>query len=411
MRIERIAARRGRWQLALLIVAILVIPVHSAFAVCPVESWMPDPIETVAQNEEGADGIGGSGIVPGSGGDEDGIGGSGIFGTVTGFGSLCVNGQRVIYEDDVTVTVDDRAMDVSELAVGQVVQVSTRRESDGIHAVAIDVQHDLSGPITEIGENFFEVMGERLELRPLASEVLVELEIGKRVSVSGLRGPDGRLIASRVDWAKDDGRDLVRGEPTEDDRDHLRIGEVLLVPAANGSVDLVAALAAEGRFLVEGRWNDDAGRFEVYGASKSPITSGIDSRVDIEGYVTQTADGALEVGGLRFRMDDGSRADEVQVGDRVRVRGHRDRERGPLRATSLRRVPERDLLRSLDRSWRAPRSDLRGIEPRGDLKPADRPERRPQHERFDRHRHHRPERPIRPEPRPDLVDRRTIDMM
>lgn len=151
----------------------------------------------------GEDGIGGSGY-SGDGGD-DGIGGSGLFGTVTGFGSICLNGQRIEYDDAVPVSYAGEDATSDALEIGQVVKVVTRDRQ----AVSIDIVFAVVGTVEKIEESSFSVMGQRVE--PAEGSVVDHeaLVVGGRVAVSGLRMPQGKIVASRVDPASARLRDSV----------------------------------------------------------------------------------------------------------------------------------------------------------------------------------------------------------
>ncbi len=389
----------------IVVLGVLVIPVGAALAVCPIEEWTLDQATALVWAEEGVDGIGGSGALPGTGGDEDGIGGSGIFGTVTGFGSLCVNGRRVLYEDSVVVSVDAAVMDLSELVVGQVVRIETVIRKDEIHARSIDIQHELQGPVTGIGDDVLEVMGERVDPGGALDDFEGEIKIGTRIALSGLRRPDEKLVVSRIDLAPDNGVDLVRGEPVPGEAGDLRIGAVSL---RVGTVDLgIHSDVGRGRNrqLIRGWWNAGTRKLEVVRAESSPISPRLDRGIDIEGYAAETSETGFRVAGLRFVIEGGSEGGGFREGDRVRVRGVREGSDGDFRVISSSPVPEQRLLRSLDLRWRMIRPES-GLPPR-----IDRPPRPPDRDRIRPERIRPPERPNRPEPRRDRLRRRRPDAM
>ena len=114
----------------------------------------------------GGDGMGGTG----AGGDgEDGMGGTGlqaanrvgVIGTITGFGSICVNGERIAFDADTPVELDGSRVTTRALAVGHVVAVEARRTRNGLRAEHISVRHAVVGPVTRVdakGGRFY-VMG------------------------------------------------------------------------------------------------------------------------------------------------------------------------------------------------------------------------------------------------------------
>ena len=84
-------------------------------------------------------GIGGTGFAGDDSDDDSGIGGTGIYGTITNFGSLCVNGLRVRYGDDVAVELNGRPAHADRLAVGQVAWVEAFGRRDELSAEAISI--------------------------------------------------------------------------------------------------------------------------------------------------------------------------------------------------------------------------------------------------------------------------------
>jgi hypothetical protein len=100
-------------------------------------------------------GIGGTGHTP-----LDGIGGTGqkllksiggtgqklaIVGVVTGFASICVNGEEVHFEDSTSVTVNGAPSKTADLAVGQVVSITADKTPKGWTASIISTNDTVSG--------------------------------------------------------------------------------------------------------------------------------------------------------------------------------------------------------------------------------------------------------------------------
>jgi hypothetical protein len=254
-------------QLLILLVA-MTGSATSAWAACP-------ELERVRLNTGSDDGIGGSGR--NGGGDDDGIGGSGLYGTVTGFGSICLNGRRIRYADDVPVSVAGIAGSTDDLAVGQVVQVLARNDV----AEGIEVKYAVVGRMDVADQSGVRIADVEVRLAEGASIDTRMLEPGSRVAVSGLWHPDGSVVASRVEAA--------RGE------------------WSNGTTPPVAA---------------DAFASEV-------------KDLDVEGYVVRADADAIEVGSVRFEPEDP--ANLPAVGARVRIRALRY-DSGRLRVRELDRI-------------------------------------------------------------------------
>ncbi len=80
----------------------------------------------------------------------DGIGGTGIVGIVTGFGSVCVNGLEVAYDDLTAIDSNGAADSPVDLAVGQLVVVEATGRGDRLRAERIAARDAAVGPVFEI---------------------------------------------------------------------------------------------------------------------------------------------------------------------------------------------------------------------------------------------------------------------
>jgi len=147
-------------------------------------------------------GIGGTGHTD----PDSGIGGTGIFGTITGFASVCVNGLEIHYDPDVSVTSNGEPASAADLDVGKVVWIIAGRSEERLVAESIAMLSAIVGPLdhVDVDRGLLVVAGEVVEVPPSAIVMGRDggaIEPGIRVDVSGLRRPDGRLVASRVDVA------------------------------------------------------------------------------------------------------------------------------------------------------------------------------------------------------------------
>ncbi|MGD8349820.1 MAG: hypothetical protein PVI79_11310, partial [Gammaproteobacteria bacterium] len=85
----------------------------------------------------------------GSGGQSAGIGGTGIvYGKVTGFGSIFVNGGEYL-TDDSTFTVDGSAATENDISLGMVVRLEVETKNGKItdKAIKVDYDDEVQGPI------------------------------------------------------------------------------------------------------------------------------------------------------------------------------------------------------------------------------------------------------------------------
>ncbi len=257
----------------------------------PVVLPSPRAEELARGTGDDEDGIGGSGRTGVEG--DDGIGGSGLIGTVTGFGSICLNGRRIEYETEVPVSYGGVTSTSDELEIGQVVRVVAREQQ----ALSIDILLAVVGPVERVDDSAFVVMGQAVEAAPGSIVDRAALVAGTRVAVSGLRRPDGKIVASRVDAARAGLSDAVSDMGLDD-------------------------LVGEGVV-----------------------------RVDVEGYVHSLGADGLSLGYVRFDsggFDGSDSALKPEVGDRVRVRASRT-EAGAFSAARVELVLEARLLRDFER--------------------------------------------------------------
>lgn len=145
------------------------------------------------------------------GGDLAGIGGSGFIssGTVTGFGSVFVNG--VEYETDLsTFSIEGEDGSQQDLRIGMVVQVSGSVNADGITGTANSIQYanELQGPVANIQdlsatEKSFTIMGQTVIVTQADTGYegvgFGSLEEGNVVEVSGFYDQNAVLQASYIE--------------------------------------------------------------------------------------------------------------------------------------------------------------------------------------------------------------------
>src|SRR4051812_24243174 len=140
--------RRGRSALRATAVAALA-SLLAACASAPQQEAQLDP--------RNGDGLGGTGIKTGVQTASlnrrgDGLGGTGILGTISGFGSIIVNGLELEFNTSTSVATDGRPASLQELRVGQVVQGVARERGGKLMLDSLDIQHAVTGPITSIDQ-------------------------------------------------------------------------------------------------------------------------------------------------------------------------------------------------------------------------------------------------------------------
>lgn len=142
-------------------------------------------------------GIGGTGI--GNGG----VGGTGIntgfIGRIDQFGSIYVNDARIFYPDDIKVQLNQKTGSISDLRIGQIVEVLANADSNGVLiASTIKVRYAVIGSVQSIAENQAIVFGQKV----LLSADIAKPRIGQNIAVSGFLRADGVIVASRIDAAQ-----------------------------------------------------------------------------------------------------------------------------------------------------------------------------------------------------------------
>ncbi|KAB1075533.1 DUF5666 domain-containing protein [Methylobacterium planeticum] len=152
-------------------------------------------------------GIGGTGARPEGGsrpeggnegplGEGDrGIGGTGVIGTIRRFGSIIVNDLRIAYPADVAVRIDGAPARAGDLRIGQVVRVVAREAGRGLATGRIEVTSEVVGPVEAVTRGGLTVLGQRISTAGLKGR----WSAGDRVAVSGLRRPDGVVVASLIE--------------------------------------------------------------------------------------------------------------------------------------------------------------------------------------------------------------------
>ncbi|KQP31054.1 hypothetical protein ASF49_10745 [Methylobacterium sp. Leaf104] len=305
-------------------------------------------------------GIGGTGArpsqPPGDGQDGEGdrgLGGTGVIGTIRKFGSIIVNDLRIAYPKDVLVRIDGRPASAGDLRIGHVVRVVALEAGSALSTRRIDVTSEVVGPVEAVRPGGLTVLGQRVALPTAQRDGWT---LGERVAVSGLRRPDGVVVASLVE-RRPEGPARVAGLVRRGPDGTPMIGALRLLGADAGP--------AGRRVIVSG---DPTGTgLTVTGQEEAHalFAPGL-RRVSIEAYVGRNARGLQLGSGLDVagRPDPGlPRRGSVRAV--VTAEPSRD---GRLNVESLRidgRGSERPGLRNGTDRGSLPRLDGRGFEGRG----------------------------------------------
>ena len=288
----------GGWRLDLRGAALVAAVMAAACSAPPLAP--PDMAET-----RPGGGIGGTGI---------GAGETGVIGTVTGFGSVYVNGLRIDVDDAFPVRSALGDVPVAELREGDVVElIGTRtdaviRPDRMVRLLALVGVADV--PSSREG-HALSVNGIAVDLEPRAallpeSAVLADFA-GRRVAVSGL-WHDGRVVASRVDALPDQpgagaAIALVAGTIDSESVGQPRIGPLVIVSAdgrdlPDGSYVTVSGAYRDGRFIAR-----------VVRVGRPALPAAL-QRLSVEAYA-ESGRAVPALDGVGLPVEEGTRLDEM----------------------------------------------------------------------------------------------------
>ena len=295
------------------------------------------PATGTTKKKAGAPGIGGTGQTADA---QPGIGGTGIIGTITGFGSILVNGYKVDYPANLPITFEGRTATPLDLRIGHVVMVEAEQEGSGLTARTIAVRKEVTGPIESIdyASRTAVVLGQKVEIPSGAvadsggeSIAIQSLGPGDTISVSGQRKNGGVIAATRIDKTGPGGRAVLRGSvDAVDDRGFTVNGVRVDAPADTRAPGLavgqqVRVIGSPGRRRLRPR------RIDV---QPTRPFGGRMRNLSVEGYVARDTGGRFRVGRHRLgRLPAGAQANP---GNRVIIEGRFDK-RGRLAPARLRR--------------------------------------------------------------------------
>lgn len=271
-------------------------------------------------------GIGGTG----GGGGGGGIGGTGVaYGTITGFGSVWVNGVR--YESSTTVFKrDDDNASQSDLRVGMVARV----EGSATTATTITVDSALKGRVELVSGDRYTVMGQTVQTdAQTAFENGVRPVAGDYIEVHGLPVQAGVMAATYIE------RKSTLATPP-----YVVTGFVAAQDTAASTLTVgaltVQYAGAERGDMPAGSWVGQLVEIKGTACAGSPVCGTLTAskvepsgprfastaRAEIEGYVSSLTPDGFVLGGQRVVVtpgtvfEDGLAADLI-VGAKIEVEG------------------------------------------------------------------------------------------
>ena len=275
------------------------------------------------------------------GGDTAGIGGSGFIssGTVTGFGSVFVNG--VEFETGSAIfDIEDANLSESDLRIGMVVQVEGTVNPDGITGTATGIQYsdDIEGPISAISENadFTEktltILGQKVIISAADTAydgvTYAAITQGDVIEVSGFYDQNSDLRASYIELKPATNTVEVKGLITSLSGTNFIIQGVNVNAGAANLSDLSTGLQ-EG-VLVEVKGTYDSGTNTIAATevdAESNDLSDEADEVELEGLITRyVSNDDFDINGIEINTVTASAiftptAPTLKEGDKVEVKG------------------------------------------------------------------------------------------
>jgi hypothetical protein len=269
------------------------------------------------------------------GGSDDGTGGidrGGITlatGTITGFGSVHVNGVRYA-TTGATFTVDDQPGTESDLRVGQVVRIEGTVDAAGTTGTATKVFFDdeVEGPIESIdlAASRLVVVGRTVLVGPSTSfddsivpRGLDGLAVGDRVEVSGFVTAEGFVQATRIESKAVQATVEVKGRVSALDTAARRfvIGQLTVSYASAQLEGFSSGQPANGDDVEVHGTLDPAGTLVATRIERESLSSGdADDDGDYEGLITRFVSPTdFSVAGQRMTTNASTRYEGGTAGD------------------------------------------------------------------------------------------------
>ena len=272
-------------------------------------------------------GMGGTGIKPSTGTEHGGFGGTGdavttsllpkdtqggvaIIGVVTGFASICVNGEEVFYDKSTPLYDNGIAARLSSLATGKMVMVKADRVDGQLRARSIGLFDAVAGPVERIDTklNQMQVMGQTIRLNPNIKQELKGLSLNTSVRVSGHRLDNGEIVATRVDISETDGVASTIGLVTSVDHNSMVVNgtRVQIVNTNITNKNVFDKIIVGNEVRVSGAW--DGRTMKVDRVESQPISNGI-NRADtaiVEGFIRLGRENIMYLDGTDIQASQGN---------------------------------------------------------------------------------------------------------
>ena len=256
--------------------------------------------------------------------EDGGIGGTGIFGIITGFASICVNGIEIHYTADTPVTMDASPSTLMDLATGQIVAIRAKGFGDVLTAKHIAIMHAAVGPITHIDHTSqrIQVLDQTIQLS--ADDNLEKLNTGTWVRVSGHRLADGTVAASHIQSIQPLALSKINGRITQ-----INFGE-LVVDGTRVEFDPQSqptGLSEGMEISIKGHWDGAHIHAQTIQIDPTRHSLGNVEHIVLEGYVHAIDEQTLRINSRNINIKQGAEItgltqETLQQNQRIQIFGH-----------------------------------------------------------------------------------------
>ncbi len=235
----------------------------------------------------------------------------GIMGVVTGFASICVNGEEVQYESATPIYDNGKTAKLADLAVGKTVMLKVNSVNGVLHARAIGLFNAVSGPVkgVDIARQQINVMGQTVNVNQNIVRQLANASPNAVARVSGYRLANGNIVASRVDLVNDGANANTLGLVTGLTRDGFIVNGTKVNVTDKQTL---AKVKVGSEVQVAGSWNN--GTLQASHIEAQPINNVVnlvDSAI-MEGYVRKDGQNHLSISGTEVSVSQGESLDNFK---------------------------------------------------------------------------------------------------
>lgn len=249
-----------------------------------------------------------------------------VRGTITGFGSVYVNG--VEYETDgATITIDGVPATEAHLSVGMLVTIAGSDDGTNGNATSISFNDELEGVVTQNDPGSLVVMGYNIITDNTTNldgfTDIATLVVGDEVEISGFPDGNGNIVATYIERKGTyvDGNEIeVKGVVAALTADTFTIGSM--------TVNFATADISDAPNLAEGMYVEVKGESapvaNIFTATKveledNDIDSDEGEEIEVEGILAAIDDTTVTIGNDTYSLAADAEIDDVAIGDMVEL--------------------------------------------------------------------------------------------